>query len=241
METPLISIIIPTLNAGKTLQTTLESIELQSLKGIEVLLIDGASSDNTIAIAESFAALNLTFIEDDGSGVYDAINTGIRESHGWWLYFLGADDCLADENVLQEMTQADPESQIIFGDVKYVNRVSKKIPEIHEGEFSSKLKWKNSLHHQGTIYRRDLFDDFRYNSEFKILADYELNLASWLSGVQAFGLDKIVAYVDASGLSKNFNKALYAEELNMKRKYFGSLAMIIQYVWVKVKYLWKNS
>ena len=241
MNTPILSIIIPTLNAGKTLLKTLESIENQSLKEIEVLLVDGASSDNTIAIAKAFADLNLTIIEDPGSGIYDAINTGIRESNGWWLYFLGADDCLANENILHEMIQADSDSQIIFGDIKYVNRVSNKIPEIHEGEFSSKLKWKNSLHHQGTIYRRDLFDDFRYHSEFRILADYELNLASWLSGVQAFGLDKIVAHVDASGLSKNFNKALYAEELDMKRKYFGPRAMILQYIWVKVKYLWKNS
>ena len=83
-----------------------------------------------------------------------------------------------------------------------MNRISDKIPEIHEADFSSKLKYRNSIHHQGTLYRRDLFDDFRYNTEFKILADYELNLASWLSGVQAFGIDRIVANADASGLSK---------------------------------------
>lgn len=229
------------MNAGKTIKDTLVSVDSQSLTEIEVIVVDGGSSDDTVAIAESFDNLNLTVIEDAGSGVYGAMNTGINESKGWWLYFLGADDCLADERVLAEMTQADSEAQIVFGDVEYVNRSSKKIPKIHEADFSAKLKWKNSLHHQGTIYRRDLFDDFRYNTEFRILADYELNLACWLSGVKAFGLDRIIAKVDASGLSKNFNKALYSEELAMKSRYFGTFAMAVQWVWVKMKWGWKNS
>lgn len=241
MDTPLVSVIIPTLNAAETLRRTLQSIDNQSLKALEVILVDGGSDDDTVEIAESFESLNITTIVDEGSGVYAAMNIGIDESKGWWLYFLGADDVLADSNTLQQMTATAGDAQIVFGDVRYVNRVSKKIPEIHEAEFSSKLKWKNSLHHQGTIYRRDLFDDFRYNTEYRILADYELNLLCWLTGVTAFGLDRIIADVDASGLSKNFNRALYAEELEMKKKYFGPLMMIAQWFWVKVKFVWKNS
>ena len=241
MDTPLVSIIIPTLNAVKSLRKTLLSIDNQSIKNIEVILVDGGSKDGTVEIAESFEGLNITTIVAEGTGVYGAMNIGINESTGWWLYFLGANDCLMDSNTLADMTNASQDAQIVFGDVKYVNRSSTKTPEIHEGDFSSKLKWKNSLHHQGTIYRRDLFDDFRYNTEFKILADYELNLSSWLSGIEAFGLDQVIAEVDASGISKNFNKALYAEELGMKRTYFGSLSMIVQWCWVKIKWAWKNS
>lgn len=239
---PVLSIIIPALNVSGTLGETLDSIQELNLQNAEVLLIDGNSSDNTVEIARAHALNNLKVDSSEDTGVYSALNRGVSQAQGEWLLFLGANDMLTLEFPRLLTTACDtPGIELVHGNVEYRDNAHRKVKSLHLSEYSSKLKFRNTLHHQGTLYHRSLFEDYRYDEYLKILADYDFNLRCFLNGVQACKVDYVVASCDANGLSKRFGTSLYKEEVIVKRKHFSGLSMIMQHAWVWMKYLYKNS
>jgi glycosyltransferase involved in cell wall biosynthesis len=103
---PIISIIIPTYNAGKTLRTCIDSVVSQNYRQKEIWIVDNQSDDGTISIINEYAALYtyIKYISGEDRGTYDAMNKGIGVAKGRWLYFLGSDDTLYDENVLSAIS-----------------------------------------------------------------------------------------------------------------------------------------
>ena len=91
---PFISIIIPTFNAESTILKALESILQQTFKDFEILIIDGLSKDKTIEIVENLKDSRIKIHSDKDIGIYDAMNKGIHYAQGKWLYFIGSDDYL---------------------------------------------------------------------------------------------------------------------------------------------------
>ncbi len=89
------SIIIPTYNSSTTLSKTLESITAQRWPEVEVLIIDGGSTDRTIEVAKNFQNLTLTVVSEPDNGIYDAINKGIAMATGDLICIIGSDDRMA--------------------------------------------------------------------------------------------------------------------------------------------------
>ena len=91
METPKVSVIIPTYNSEKTIEKALLSVLIQTYCNVECLVIDGSSKDKTIDIVQKFED-KIVFISEKDNGIYHAMNKGIELSSGEWLLFLGSDD-----------------------------------------------------------------------------------------------------------------------------------------------------
>ena len=87
-----LSIIIPTFNSANTLRRALDSIIGQTLNDLEVLIMDGVSTDQTLDIAKTYNDNRIRIFSEPDNGVYDAMNKGIDKASGEWLYFLGSDD-----------------------------------------------------------------------------------------------------------------------------------------------------
>src|SRR4051812_22785748 len=118
------SIIIPTFNARATLRECVASIEQQTFSDFEILLIDGASTDGTLALIQEIGATyrNIRWRSEPDAGVYDAMNKGIRLARGQWLYFLGADDWLRDASVFENMEpHLNGTADLVYGDVVLEN------------------------------------------------------------------------------------------------------------------------
>ncbi len=92
MRHPVVSIIIPTYNAAATLARTLDSVRHQTYKHIEVLLIDGLSTDATVAIAHDYADIVTKIVSEKDRGQAHAINKGLQIARGDILCWLCADD-----------------------------------------------------------------------------------------------------------------------------------------------------
>jgi glycosyltransferase involved in cell wall biosynthesis len=116
----LISIITPTLNAGKTLGETLESIRLQLGHDVEHLLIDAGSTDETLKIAADHPTLTVVSEPDDG--IYDGMNKGARMALGEWLLFMQADDWLPEGSLdaFRRMISEYPDTSMICGGAEAV-------------------------------------------------------------------------------------------------------------------------
>ena len=130
---------------------------------------------------------------------------------------------------------------MILGKAKHENLQSSKIPAEYRSSLSSKILWRNTVHHQSAFYVGSLFSEFRYDIGYKVLADYHLNLKLYTQGVQAAEIDDLIAICDASGLSKQFNTDLYKEEVRLKSSVLSPASMLVQRIWIWVKYIWKNT
>ncbi|MDR1380203.1 MAG: glycosyltransferase, partial [Tannerella sp.] len=91
---PVFSIITVTFNAGKVLEQTILSVVNQSYPGIEYIVIDGNSSDNTKEIIEQYASGISCRVSEPDRGLYDAMNKGLRLATGDYVWFLNAGDVL---------------------------------------------------------------------------------------------------------------------------------------------------
>jgi hypothetical protein len=132
-------------------------------------------------------------------------------------------------------------SDIVFGYVENESPANTFVPLLHKSEFGKKLLWKNTLHQQSVLYRRSLFTDFRFNSLYKILADYDFHLFLLRQKTQGQFISTIVAKCGSEGLSKRFTISLYKEELTIKRKRLDIFYYLLNIPWVMLKYLGKKA
>ncbi len=86
---PIFSIIIPTFNSEKVIFDALKSCRAQTFTNIEILVMDGSSKDNTIPLVKEFAQRDerIKYVSEKDSGIYDAMNKGIKKANGDWVFF----------------------------------------------------------------------------------------------------------------------------------------------------------
>lgn len=219
MNKPLISVIIVVYNAQKTIENCIKSILNQS--GVyELIIIDGLSDDNTVNIINKYIDRISFFISEKDKGIYDAMNKGIDAAKGDFIYFLGADDLFFDNDVLEHVSQilVKEEPDLLLGKIIYDNNL------IVKPRFNFMLSLHNTIHHQGTFYKRTLFDNFRYNTKYKAISDYELNLICYINrmNLKIIHLDKLIANCAFDGLS-HLRQDLFLNETNSIRSSYYSL------------------
>ena len=207
MATPCFSIIVPTLNAEATLGTCLDSLAAQTCTDFEVVVVDGGSADQTLAIAARFApALGQRLAVHGGkdAGVYDAMNRGVGLAAGEWLLFLGADDTLHEVGTLAQVAafiRGNLPCHLVYGDVLMRSSGSR-----YGGAFDlDRLQFEKNLCHQSAFYRRELFAAIGpYNLRFPIWADWDFNIRCFANpALVARHMDVVVAnYTDTGGLSQ---------------------------------------
>lgn len=100
-----LSVITVCRNAEATIERTLQGVLSQTYRDIEYIVVDGLSSDRTLAIVHQCGDRLAKVISEPDSGIYAAMNKGIRLASGDWLYFANADDYLFDENVVQDVVR----------------------------------------------------------------------------------------------------------------------------------------
>ena len=193
---PFISIIIPTFNSAKTINACLDIIFGQTFEDYEVLIMDGASTDNTLEIAKTYDDPRIRIYSEPDKGIYDAMNKGIEKSKGEWLYFLGSDDLLFNKNIFQELLNELKGSKykIVYGDVLIDGEaIWEKHNQIYDGEFSWDKLINQNICHQAIFYHKDVFKKKGvFNIKYLVCADWDMNLRLQSSYKFKY-IDKIIA------------------------------------------------
>lgn len=224
MPLPLISIITPVLNARNTLEQTILSVFNQSYPYVEHIIIDGGSWDGTIDVIKSNASRISCWISEKDQGIYEAMDKGIDLARGEWLYFLGADDRLYSRDVISSLFEGlnlPRDTLIITGKVLLPGST------LFRCRFNAFLFIKNTIHHQGVFYRRDVFRNYRYGlaqgrdkAGYQISADYDLNLKLYREGARGISTDRIIAEC-GKGISLAGNFSGYREEMLIRRRHLN--------------------
>jgi putative colanic acid biosynthesis glycosyltransferase len=227
---PLVSVITVVFNGEKTIEDTINSVGFQDYPNIEYIICDGNSTDSTVDIIQRNSSIVSNYISEPDRGVYDAMNKAIGLATGEWLIFLGCDDCLADSSSIGSLVDAIcEETMLVYGNIQYTNGKN----------FVSKLNRGiligNTVHHQASLYRKSLFDNFSYDTNYKICSDYELNLLIYLQKYKFSYTNKMIAICGTDGLSAQ-QKNTGNEEINCIRGKHINIATsflmsLIQRVW----------
>ncbi|HEY0608002.1 MAG TPA: glycosyltransferase family 2 protein [Chitinophaga sp.] len=173
-----LSIIIATYNAGLHLKECLASIREQSFKDLEILVIDGGSTDNTIDILKATDDPRLSWTSGSDAGIYDAMNKGIQLAKGKWCYFMGADDRLLP-GFSELAAKLEDENAVYYGNSEAYYGDSGLAPELLIGKFSKYRLAKHCMNHQVIIYPATALRKYQYNLRYKVYADYALNIRVW--------------------------------------------------------------
>lgn len=216
MAAPLLSVIIPTYNAGDTLRPCLNSIVDQTFKDLEILIVDGGSTDQTLVIARQIAEsyVNLKITSEPDSGIYDAMNKGIRKAKGKWLYFLGSDDSLLANHILESIFKITINVDIIYGNV-----YNKGLKRIYDGEFDWKKLLTQNICHQAIFFRHEVFSiTGMFNTRYKAHADWDHNL-KWFANrqIEKQYIPVVIATFADGGLSSHYRDERFEELLHWKR------------------------
>lgn len=212
---PRLSIIIPTFNSSETILESLKSIQNQTFQDLEVLVMDGASQDTTVALVENFMLEYpkiFCHVQKDG-GVYDAMNKAIPLANGDYFYFFGSDDVLENPEVLETVFSEIAGIDFLYGNVKF-----KTSGEMYSGKSSyKKLVYQQiSICHQAIFYSKRVFDIVgNYNTKYFIHADHDLNIRCFDNEeIKVKYIENVIAIFNEMGLSGvNSNKDGYRNDL----------------------------
>ena len=176
-----ISIITVCFNSQQTIRATIKSVLSQSYKQVEYIIIDGASTDNTIKIIKEFSNSIDVFVSESDAGIYDAINKGISKSSGDVVGLLHADDVFDNKYVIDNvMGLFDENVDMIYGDINYVDRndIYRVIRRWKSDSYKKgKFKWGWMPPHTGFFIKKSCFLKYGlYNLSLGSSADYELML-----------------------------------------------------------------
>lgn len=203
------TIITSTFNAGHLLASTAKSLNSQSNRNFEWIIIDGASRDNTIEVAHGFDELISVLISEPDNGIYDAWNKALPHIRGDWVLFLGAGDELHESDTLQQLAELLPmlPGNITLAYGKVMNLDASGVPvsvrdETWEGLDGRWVIGRPVLPcHQGVLHKATLFQHaFRFDTRFKIAADSELLLRE-LIGNRGYDIGIIVSHFLRGGIS----------------------------------------
>jgi glycosyltransferase involved in cell wall biosynthesis len=124
---PKISVITVCYNSERTIQQTIESVESQAYPNLEHIIVDGASKDRTLEIVRQYQ--HLLWSSEKDTGIYDAMNKGIRRATGDVVVMLNSDDCFREGALLKvgQAFQQNPDWNGLFGDIVFVDAESKEI------------------------------------------------------------------------------------------------------------------
>ena len=169
---PLFSIITVVFNGNKTLESTIESVVSQSFVNFEYIIIDGGSTDGSIDIISKYQEKISYWSSEPDEGIYDAMSKGIKFAKGDFIYFLGSDDLLFNNEVLNKLsTFLVSKNKVYYGNVLF-----KKRNAIYDGKFNSLKIVTRNISHQSIFYPKEVFEKYNFKTEYKIFADYDLNL-----------------------------------------------------------------
>lgn len=212
-----LSIVTINYNNAVGLERTLNSVLTQTYGEIEHVIVDGASTDNSVSVIKEYVqkvesgesrVKSLIWSSEPDKGIYNAINKGIKKASGDYIQILNSGDLLAADNVIERMIAFLSEHnypELLYGNAVDVDngvRVGSHGPGI---EYSLRQLYGGTYPHDSTFFKRELFSESRYglyDENLKIVSDWKWYLrAIGLGDVKPVYADIDVTLFDVTGIS----------------------------------------
>ena len=205
------SIITVCLNAEQEIGNTIQSVLDQTYPDFEYLIKDGGSTDQTIRIAESFGpkfaerGIPFRVLSQPDTGIYDAMNQAVSETHGQWINFMNAGDWFADNNILELVQKSGclEDSDVVYGDriLRKQNRFcfDKAYP-------LEEMRIGLPFGHQSSFVRRDFLVEKTFSLRYPICSDFHFFLQLYRENKKFTYFPEAISIYDVNGVSSDWKR-----------------------------------
>lgn len=245
IELPKVSIITVAYNAEALIEKTIKSVIGQTYPNLEYILIDGASTDNTLAIAQKYEAAIDRIISEPDKNNYDAMNKGMHYATGDYIWFLHAGDLILDNETLAEAMQNKEGVDFIYGKALILGKEGQE-KAMHKAHPDAKtLTWKSFRNgmlicHQAMILHRRAWLPYRHE-KYPLVADID-----WI--IRA--MQRVETVADAGiylcgflegGISARNRRRSLIERFKVLREHFGLLPTLWEHLRISLQALRRGS
>jgi glycosyltransferase len=202
-----ISVITAVYNNRNTISDAIESILAQSHPAVELVVVDGGSTDGTLELLARFGDRITVMVSEPDDGIYHALNKGIGIASGDVVGFLHSDDVFPDVDALKRVAAvfATSGAEAVYGDLEYVQRndVTKVVRYWHAGVYSSRKLRGGWMPPHPTFYaRRQLYQRLGgFDVSMRIAADYDCMLRVFQAGVAVGYIPQVQVRMRTGGTS----------------------------------------
>lgn len=253
------SVVTITYNAEKVLQRTLDSVCSQTYEGVEHLIVDGASKDQTLALAEQYKQRSdssdnkhkVIIRSEPDHGIYDAMNKGLTQASGDYVVFLNAGDFFPNANTLEEIVHqcrlneypSDGLPGVLYGNTDIVDGEGR---YLHPRRLQppAQLNWRSFRHgmlvcHQAFYARTDIAKNLQYDLRYRFSADVDWCIRvmreSERMGLPLSNIGMVVANYTEEGATTQNHRASLKERFDVMRRHYGLLTTLVMHAWFVVR------
>ena len=233
MKEVLFSIISVSYNCKDYVDLTLSSLLNQSYNDYELIIIDGKSTDGTLDEINKYKNkfANIKIVSEEDSGIYDAMNKGVRYASGKYVFFLNFGDAFFDNNLLENVaSKMRSNKDVYYGDIERQGTIIKQ-----EGRFNlfNFVYQEGMVCHQSIFVRRTLLEKHPFDLKHKICADRDFLIKILKDNCSVEYIGLTICHYDDAGESSNLD-ALHKDSDAVSYKWGGLKARLFIFVMRKL-------
>ena len=253
------TVITITYYAERVLQRTLDSVLCQTYEGVEHLIIDGASKDGTLALAEAYkqqsdaseSGHKVIVKSEPDHGIYDAMNKGLAQAYGDYVVFLNAGDSFPSSDTLEQIVRrcklmerpSDGLPGVLYGNTDVVDAQGR---YLHPRRLQppAQLSWRSFRHgmlvcHQAFYARTDIAKNLPYDTRYRFSADVDWCIRVMREaermGLPLYNINMVVANYMEEGATTQNHRASLRERFSVMRRHYGLFTTIAMHLWFVVR------
>lgn len=228
-----VSVITVCYNAEEFIEKAINSVLKQTYESLEYIIIDGASTDNTVLIIKKYKSKIAFFLSEPDKGMYEAMNKGMKAATGDILYFLNSDDTFYDEYVVENIVkvfQKNDDVELIYGPIIIRDPTTNESFIKPHDHITKSFFIYNAICQQGTFYKAGVFKKCgQFNDTYKIVGDYEWILRAFYKyNIKRQYYESIIAIFRNGGMSNSdeFSSLHIIERQKVIKNYFNKFSIL---------------
>lgn len=237
-EQPKISVITVVYNSERYIEKTINSIINQTYPNIEYIIIDGGSTDGTIAIIKKYEEYLTKWISEIDDGLYYAMNKGIKTATGDYIWFINSGDEIYTENTAEDIFSSINQTvDIIYGETEIIDFKGNSL-RMRRHSSPEKLTWKSLKYgmkvcHQSILVHKNLIES--YNTNYKFSSDFEWVLRMLKKASLVVNSRIILSKFMEGGLTKKSMFASLKERFKIMGQFYGKFPTIFNHIIIGFK------
>eukprot|EP01136_Pigoraptor_vietnamica_P022213 Opistho-1_new@73096 len=233
---PKLSVITIVFNNVKDIERTMLSVLNQTYGNIEYIVIDGASTDGTLAIIEKYKDRLAVLVSEKDKGIYDAMNKGLALAKGDYVLFMNSGDEIYAPETVEEVFSAAPSGDIYYGETEMYDENWKSLGQ-RRHQAPEHFSWKSfkfgmNVSHQAIYIKRSLTQP--YDLAYKYSSDIDWIIKAAKKSSNIINTHMYVAKYLVGGMSKQKHLASLKERFKILSHYYGLIPTVINHLFIAI-------